>query len=67
LPDVKCPVTAILSAKDEMVSLASRNILGRLPSVKVTILPDSTHYYYSGQDLETIYMEFKKMLTDLGD
>lgn len=66
LPKVKCPVRAMLSAKDEMVALGSKHILERLPVVTVNILPESTHYYYSERDRAAIHNDFRDMLSNMG-
>lgn len=60
LPALPCPVSAVLSARDEMVSPISANYLP-----DATILPDSTHYYYAPTDRETICREFTRSLHHL--
>ncbi|MDE6337928.1 MAG: alpha/beta fold hydrolase [Muribaculaceae bacterium] len=62
LKDVKCPVRAFLSARDEMVSQLSGEVFNTLHDVKVTLLPSSTHYYYSPSDREIICREFSDVL-----
>ncbi len=62
LRDVKCPVRVFLSARDEMVSPTSAEVLNVLQDAKVTLLPTSTHYYYSPSDREIICREFRDFL-----
>ena len=45
LRKVGYPVRALLSSKDEMVSLASKAVLQKMPNIVTSLLPDSTHYY----------------------
>ena len=62
LGKVGCPVRALLSSKDEMVSLASKAVLQKMPNVVTSILPDSTHYYYSTEDKPAISREFEVLI-----
>jgi hypothetical protein len=41
-----------------MVSPSSAKILSRYPNVKLTTLDDSTHFYYSADDLAQILRAF---------
>ena len=65
LPDIDCPVKVILSRRDEMVSLSSAEVFKELSNFNVTILPDSTHYYYSAKDRELICREFTSFMSNL--
>lgn len=60
--NVKCPVWAFLSAKDELVSLASGRALEKLPVKTIRVLSDSTHYYYSEGDRRVVQEEFENVL-----
>lgn len=62
LKSVRCPIRVFLSKNDEMVSASSGNVFIVLPNVKVMLLPNSTHYYYSPSDREIICREFKDFL-----
>ena len=62
LGKVGCPVRALLSSKDEMVSLASKAVLQKMPIVVTSILPDSTHYYYSTEGKPAICREFEALI-----
>ena len=59
---IQCPVRAILSDKDEMVSIASQTDLRCIPNLVIRILPNSTHYYYSEKDRLTICEEFDALV-----
>lgn len=63
LRDIPCRVQAMLSSKDEMVSLSSTEELSKIGEVSVITLPTSTHYYYSDRDRAVIIKEFKFFLT----
>ncbi len=52
---IKTPCLAIQSAKDELVSPSSLKYTG---SAETVVLPDSSHYFYSESDLETIKFRF---------
>lgn len=62
LSRITCPVTAILSAKDEMVAPSSARYFDSLSNAKVAILPDSTHYYFPQADLDSLAAEFKSFI-----
>lgn len=53
---------AFLSAADEMVSLKSQVYLANQLTVRVAILPESGHYYYSESDKERVADVFKSLL-----
>lgn len=59
MPEIKIPCTAIQSVKDELVSPASVKYTA---GAKTTVLPSSTHYYYSEEDRELIEKEFRKFV-----
>ncbi len=61
---IPCPSTAILSCKDEMVSLTSAEIFENAKGVNVILLPDSHHYHYSEEDRRVISDAFKTFLKD---
>ncbi|MDE6278298.1 MAG: alpha/beta fold hydrolase [Muribaculaceae bacterium] len=62
IPCIQIPVDVILSRRDEMVSPSSAEVLANLPDVKMTILPNSTHYYYPAEDRKQIEVEFRHFL-----
>ena len=59
IPDLQIPVDVILSRRDEMVSPSSAEVFTNLPDVNITILPNSTHYYYPVEDRKIIVDEFQ--------
>ena len=63
LPRVTSPGLAYLSQHDEMVSLASARCLAQCPHLETRTLPDSGHFYYTPQDLETLQQAFSALLT----
>ena len=62
LGKVGCHVRGLFSSKDEMVSLASKAVLQKMPNVVTSILPDSAHYYYSTEDKPAIFREFEALI-----
>lgn len=62
VPQIQIPVKSILSERDEMVSISSKKYFDRLPTASTILLPNSTHYYYSDKDRETICGEFMTFL-----
>ena len=63
IPDLQIPVDVILSRCDEMVSPSSAEVFTNLPDVNITILPNSTHYYYPAEDRKIIVDEFHQFLS----
>ncbi len=59
---IPCPTTAILSCKDEMVSVTSAEIFENAKVVNVIMLPESHHYHYSAKDRIVICDAFKTFL-----
>jgi len=59
MPQLKIPCFAIQSSKDELVSLRSMHYTGKAETL---VLHESSHYFYSSDDLETIKNEFKIFL-----
>lgn len=57
--DFKLPCLVIQSAKDELVSKRSAEFTGNADTVS---LPDSSHYFYSEKDRETILSEFSQFI-----
>ena len=64
LPDIHCPVRALLSAYDEMVSPSSSKELSNIGDISIITLPESTHYYYSPADRKAIMKEFEYFITE---
>ena len=62
IPHLQIPVDVILSRRDEMVSPSSSEAFANLPDVRITMLPDSTHYYYPAEDRKLIKEEFQHFL-----
>lgn len=65
LPGLQTKTIVYQSRRDEMVSLTSGKILQRLPTVSLTTLPNSTHFYYPPQDEELVCTAFTEALTKL--
>lgn len=63
LPQLQTPCRVYLSAKDELVSLRSKALLEVNKNFSVSVLPDSTHYYYAPKDMEFLLSEFKNFIT----
>ena len=58
LPKVSTRAVIFQSKRDEMVSPSSTKILSKYPNVKLTTLDDSTHFYYSPDDLAQLQRAF---------
>ena len=63
ISDLQIPVDVILSRRDEMVSPSSAEVFTNLPDVNITILPNSTQYYYPVEDRKIIVDEFQQFLS----
>ena len=61
LDQVKVPVMAFQSGKDELVNGLSVKVLRRYP-MDVRILEGSSHFYYSPDDIAFVKQEFGKMI-----
>lgn len=55
---------AFISAKDEMASPISGNILAEMTKAEVVVMPDSGHFYYAPEDLEVMKDCFTKFLLE---
>lgn len=63
--EVSVPVCAILSAKDEMVSVSSADVLKNTSAAMVTVLPGSHHFHYTAADRRLICEEFSEFLSSI--
>lgn len=63
LAQVKVPCFAFQSARDEMVSSRSGSLLQKNPAFSVTQLPNSSHYYYTPQDLSLLEKHFPEFIS----
>lgn len=59
---VSCPVSVVLAEKDEMVSVTSKEILIGKENIRVLLLPESRHYYYSTKDCAAICLSFTELM-----
>lgn len=62
LPQLKTRGFVFQSAKDEMVSAKSIRDLEVCKNLAVSVLPDSTHYYYVPEDREELEARFQQFL-----
>ncbi len=65
---IPCPTVAILSCKDEMVSVSSANIIKNASDTNGILLQESHHYYYSESDKDIVraaFREFLRLTSDL--
>lgn len=62
LPDLAIPCFACQSAKDEMVSIRSSEILQSNPHISVTDLPHSGHFYYPAEDQDLLMQAFSEFI-----
>ena len=59
---VTVPCTAFQSANDELVSLRTLPLLKAVPSIRLHVLRESSHFYYPAADEERILRAWRKML-----
>ena len=59
---VKCPVTVLQSARDELVARRSEKYLAKNEGFKLCILEKSSHYVYDEADKRIMFREFEKTL-----
>lgn len=62
LHGVTVPCTAFQSAKDELVSLRTLPLLKAVPSIRLHVLRDSSHFYYPPADEARILRAWKRIL-----
>ena len=65
LPRLNTKTIVFQSRKDEMVALRSGEILKGCPGVRLTTLPDSTHFYYPDEECKIVCSAFAEALTRL--
>lgn len=53
------PCTVFQSRRDELVTNCSRKVLERFPQIEIRDLYDSTHFYYTDADRETVVAAFR--------
>jgi esterase/lipase len=62
LDQISIPCVAIQSNMDEMVSPRASTVLRNSGRVQVLDLPNSTHFYYTEADRQTILRAFEQIL-----
>lgn len=65
IPAVNTPCQVFQSRKDEMVAAGAERYFKENPSITVTCLADSGHFYYGDQDLALLKKAFRDMLKQL--
>lgn len=60
---LQCPISVILSERDEMVSPASAEVFKPMANATITMLPHSTHYYYPSEDQRLITTAFRSFIS----
>lgn len=61
LQNVTVPCRIYQSKRDEMVSMRTCKDLAKHPQLQVTVLPDSGHFAYHGEDLAFLQAEFSQL------
>lgn len=64
LGQIRVPCRIYQCARDEMVSMRTCKDLAPHSHLQVTVLPNSGHFAYKGEDLELLKREFSQMFTD---
>ena len=62
--ELSAQTMAFISAKDEMASPISGDILAEMTKAEVVVMPDSGHVYYAPEDLEVMKDCFTKFLLE---
>ena len=62
LPNLEVPARCFHSVGDELVSRRSCPSLEAHPAIKLTLLPQSGHFQYKGEDLQLLQEQFQKWL-----
>ncbi len=62
---VPAPVYAVLSEKDEMVSVSTAAVLKDASIAKVTVIPGSHHFHYTAADRKIVCKEFSEFLSSI--
>lgn len=62
LPNLEVPARCFHSVGDELVSRRSCPPLEAHPAIKLTLLPQSGHFQYKGEDLQLLQEQFGKWL-----
>lgn len=63
LSEISVPCLAFQSQKDELVSKKSYALLNAHPGIDVTMLPNSGHFAYKGNDLSVLQVQLQNMIT----
>lgn len=61
LAGLRVPCSAFQSHRDELVSNRSRRVLERFPQIEIHDLYDSSHFYYTDSDRNTVVCAFKNL------
>lgn len=65
LADLRVPCIAFQSCRDELVSRRSEKVLAQHNHIQTVLLPDSGHFGYEGDDLQTICAAFSQIVAKL--
>ena len=63
LPKLKTPGLVFQSGKDEMVSVKSAAAVNACETLSVTVLQNSTHYYYTSSDRRLLEAQLRQFLS----
>lgn len=58
LPELRTKTIVFQSRKDELVARRSAKFLGQCPSVQLSVLEGSTHFYYTNADIRLVQQAF---------
>lgn len=64
ISSISVPCLVFLSTQDEMVSISSADFWGEYPYVELNKIPESTHFYYSPQDMDLMLHKFSTFISD---
>lgn len=65
LADLWVPCIAFQSCRDELVSRRSEKVLAQHRPIQTVLLPDSGHFGYEGDDLQTVCAAFSQIVAKL--
>ena len=66
LPKLQTKTIVFQSKFDELVSRRSESHLKQCPNAKITVLANSTHFYYTGQEIRIVQQAFLDACREVG-
>lgn len=67
LPKLQTKTIVFQSKSDELVSRRSETYLSQCPNAKITVLANSTHFYYTGPEIRMVQQAFLQACNEVND